>query len=71
MSLEIAKKYRDGTLSNFKTKIIEAFYAGSQYERGRLGVIYPELEKAFNLHFHEADLNIHQLKERREAKNAV
>ena len=67
-ALELAKAYRNKTHDrSFDNQIIKAFYLADPYNRGKLSVIYPLHEEAFKIHFHDQDLTIEDLKERRES----
>ena len=67
-ALKLAKAYRNNSTS-FDSHIIKAFYLADPYNRGKLSVIFPVHEEAFTIHFHEQDLTVQDLKEKREAKN--
>ena len=67
-ALKLAKEYRKNSTS-FDSHIIKTFYLADPYHRGKLSIVFPLHEEAFNIHFHELDLSVQDLKEKREAKN--
>ena len=70
-SYKLAKAYRENPKKkSFNNQIIKAFYFANDYQRGKLSVVFPLHEEAYTIHFHELDLNIKDLKERRKAKNS-
>jgi hypothetical protein len=70
-SLKLARKYRSGTGLKEDNLIINLIQKLSHFNRGKLSVVFPEHYKAFTIYFHEQDLTVEQLKERREDKNVT
>ena len=63
---EIVKQYRDGTLDELSYERIENLFKAGCFERGQISILQPEHWAAFQIIFHDSDLDIDELKRLRE-----
>ena len=63
--LQIAQDYRAGTLGKFDTTLMKLFSQADEFRRGKLSVSFPEEYQSWLIWFHESDMTIADLKEKR------
>ena len=66
---ELVEKYRKGTLNDLDRLSIDRCFEGHCFERGQLSILFPIHYKAFSILFHNTDVGINELKNKREKRS--